>query len=77
MPAATAVTAAIVIGAVVYELGGRVLYELAVRRFTVLRALASLGKPRELQDRIKGTAVICGGRYVTPSSITLLGRLLG
>ena len=33
-------------------------------RDTILNGLVNLGKPRGKDERIKGTAVVCGGRLV-------------
>ena len=52
-----------------YQLAGSVLDDHFVHKYTVLPDLAHLAQPREDSKRIKGTAVICGGRWV---ELTLL-----
>jgi len=42
----------------------RSLRKYLLKKETILLDLPLLGKAREEADKIKGTAVICGGRYV-------------
>lgn len=46
----------------ILQLVGRALRKKALQRQTALVELAILGKPREHNGKIKGTAVIAGGR---------------
>lgn len=45
-----------------YHLIGNVLDDHFIRKYTVLADLDTLAHPRSDDKRIKGTAVVCGGR---------------
>ena len=44
------------------QLGGNALDDYFLRKYTVLPDIEHLAQPRSDDKRIKGTAVICGGR---------------
>ena len=48
-----------------YQTLARLLRGYFVRRFTTLEDLPLLGVPRADGEKVRGTAVICGGRYVS------------
>ena len=43
---------------------GSLLHRYFLRRMTVLPDLPKLGQPRADSKRIKGAAVVCGGRFI-------------
>lgn len=47
-----------------WKIGGHYLYKHFENKSTVLNELKHIGKPRPDSKRIKGTAVICGGRWI-------------
>lgn len=57
-----------------WRLGGSALDKFFTRKFTVLDDLDSLGPAHARPDdkRIRGTAVICGGRYIGSQSLHLM-----
>jgi hypothetical protein len=57
-------TLALVLIVVVWRIIAYSLQRLLVRKFTVTRDLEHLGKARLDEQRIRGNAVVCGGRYV-------------
>lgn len=61
---------------VLYKLGEHWVFKLAVRHLTVVNDLSLLGRCREPGDRLKGTAVICGGRYALVRQSTVYNDLL-
>lgn len=65
-------------GVVLYRLAGRLIHQWAVARLTVLNELKTLGIDRPQEKKLKGTAVICGGRYVSLArrAYTALNRAL-
>ena len=62
-----------------YDNLGTYLRNYFTRRDTIVFDLPNLGKPREKGKKIKGTAVVCGGRLVPPppniASIYLYGGI--
>ena len=64
----------LVIGAVGYSLVGRAIHRWAVARFTALNELEELGIDRKPEQKLKGTAVVCGGRYEWPRHANLPTR---
>lgn len=60
-----AVLASVLLAVAVTRLAGEAFYKWAVARWTALNELEDLGKEREEGKKIKGTAVICGGRFVS------------
>lgn len=55
----------------VYKLAGHLLYQFTLARFTVVNELEALGQDRAPGDRLKGIAVICGGRCAESSVFAL------
>jgi hypothetical protein len=49
---------------VTWRVCGYCLRRFFVRKFTVTEDLKHLGKARQDEQRIRGNAVVCGGRYV-------------
>jgi hypothetical protein len=43
---------------------GHVIHRWAVSHFTVVNDLKALGKERGRGQKLKGTVVVCGGRYL-------------
>ena len=62
MPSALSLVAYLVVGAVGYSLAGHAIHRWAVARFTTLNELEELGIDRKPEQKLKGTAVVCGGR---------------
>lgn len=56
--------AALPLAYLAWRLSGTYLNDYFTRKCTVLNELEHIGKPRPDSGRIKGTAVVCGGRYV-------------
>lgn len=63
MPSTTNVAAALFGGFALYKLVGYWIFKFTMQRFTVVNELSTLGKSREDGEKLKRTAVICGGRY--------------
>ena len=49
--------------AVIWKVAGHILRLYLLRKLTVVDDLPELGSPRIEKKRLKGAAVICGGRY--------------
>lgn len=58
----TAAAVALPFTYVVWRLSGRYLYAYFTRKTTVVNEIKDLGKARPESERIRGTAVIIGGR---------------
>lgn len=63
MPSSVSILALAAASVAGYHLLGSLFRKWAVAHFTVLNELKGLGDARGAQERLKGTAVICGGRY--------------
>ena len=61
-PKVLAIVAAPVVAFVAWKVTGSLLRSFFVGRFTVMKDLPNVGKARPDNERIRGTAVICGGR---------------
>lgn len=61
-----AIPAAVVLGPLavfaVWKAAGSLLRSYFLGRYTVMKDLPNAGKAREDRERIRGTAVVCGGR---------------
>jgi hypothetical protein len=55
---------ALVVIVVVWRFSAYILRQFLIRKFTVTEDIQHLGKARIDGQRIRGNAVICGGRYV-------------
>ena len=70
-PITVAIVALPIIVTVLWKVGGSLLRDYFLRRYTVVKDLPNAGTPRQDEERIKGTAVICGGRYVHKNWLAL------
>ena len=64
-------TVAFFILAGVWKFGAKALRNHLFYKYTILGDIGDLGSPRDSKDRLKGTAVICGGRCVVKRGLTL------
>lgn len=62
MPSLSWVATALGIALALYYLAGHFVYQWAVANLTILNELKALGVDRNAKEKLKGTAVICGGR---------------
>lgn len=65
MSSVVSLAVALVVSVSGYLIASHLIHKLAVARFTVLNELEDLGQDRKPGQKLKGTAVICGGRYAT------------
>lgn len=61
---------AVVLLAVGYRFAGTVLHTWALKKFTAVTELEALGRARS-GAKLRGTAVVCGGRCVLPFVLLL------
>ena len=76
-PRTKTVVGASVATILVWRIVNKVIRDYFVRKYTIIPDLRSFGRSRDEGKRIKGTAVVCGGRSVRlPVRLWKMGRLI-
>ena len=62
LPSSLTIVASAIAAKVAWNLGGGLLRRYFVRKYTVIDDLPYIAEPRPENQKVKGTAVVCGGR---------------